>query len=501
MAADRVRVQLELAAKEARAEARALADQLKKTGDAVDDVESAGKRMARALESSADDMVAEIDATRRAVDALDRALGDVDINTADVVSDLKRVGLTAEDIEADAEDLAAALKRVDDVKLHAANAGFDDLDQALGRVDSNGRASSAAIGGIGNAISELPGIGSLGPVAESMGQLAESALEGGENVGKIAMAAGGLAAVGVAMGIISSAMQSMADTDAFNEEQIASFSELVKETRDGLAAINEHFKEAEEIAGRAGGMGPFFEKTKDITGQLIDAGVSYDEFITGVEQGGAKLDVVTGKLEAQRAEMREAATQAQRNGERTDEYERAISDLDNAIEISRETHRNYGSAMSEQDRWNKWTKDSTIAKTEAVGALDAQLRAVPGLTIAEVDADTSKASSKLDDLIGKLRAIGSNATVASVVAATRFRQYATGGRNITEPFIAGENGREIVAPSGPVDVTPAGKTAALLDGAGSVVNNYNVVQHFPAGVRPADVTNATRRYRRIQGPT
>lgn len=500
---DRVRVQVDLAAKEAKAEAKALAAELGKAGDAADDLESNGRKMARAMQTAADDMISEIESTRRAIDALDQALGDVDgIDTTKIVGDLKRVGLTADEIETDADELAAALRRIDDVKLSASKAGFDDIKQVLGDVDGNGRAASTAIGGIGNSISELPGIGNLGPVAESMGQLAESALEGGEQIPKIAMAAGGLALVGVSMQIIASAMSSMAETDAFNTAQVESFRDLVKETGDGLAAINDHFREAEEIAGRAGGMGPFFEKTKDITNQLIDAGVTYDEFVTGVEEGGAALEVVTDKLRAQRDAMVDARNEAQRNNDVTIEYERAISDLDNAIEISEETHRNYGDAMSEQNRWNEWTKASTIGKTEAVSALTGQLRAVPNLTVAQVDADVSKASAVLDGLIGKLRAIGANPTVASVVAAARFRQNAAGARGATEPFIAGENGRELVVPSDqPLDVITAGKTAALLTAAGAGPTNvYNVHQYFPAGVRPDDVVAAQARHRRRNGP-
>ena len=400
----KIPIDIDLNAREAQRAASELAKKIGEVDESLGEAESAGKQMARAISAQADEMISEIDATRRAVDALELALGDaVDgIDTTAVVADLKKVGLTADDIETDAKDLAEALKRAGEVRVHAADAGFTDLDQALGRTTENSRVASTAIGGIGNSISELPGIGSLGPVAESMGMLAENALEGEANLKSVVVAGGGLAALGITMGVISKAMSSMAETKAFNSKQVESFRDAIKEVGAGIGAVNEYFQQAEKITGWAGGMGPFFEKTKDITDQLIDAGVSYEEWIAGVEAGGPALDLVTGKLEAQRAKMVDARNEAQRNGEATVGYERAISDLGNAIEIASEVHDNYGKAVEDNTRRTEWMseaskaatqteEEATAARERAIETADKQRESIQGV----IDATLALGDSSL----------------------------------------------------------------------------------------------------------
>jgi hypothetical protein len=379
--------------------------------DALEEAESAGKTLARAIERSADDMIAEIDATRRAVDALELALDDVDVDPQAVVGDLKRMGLTAQEIEVDADELAAALKRIDEVKVSADRAGFSDLNKVMGETERTGRASSVAIGGIGGSISELPGIGNLGAIAESMGQLAEGALEGEINSKQLVGTLGVLGGTAAAMWVVSKAMQSIADTKAFNDEQVESFREAVKETADGLSAVNEMLTETEAITGRAGGIGPLFEGTKDITKDLIAAGVAYDEWVSAIEDGGPALDAVNTKLRDQRDAMVAARDEALRTGETTTGYERAISDLDNAIEIATETRANYSKATEENSQWDEWAAESTLKNAEATEQLaekatDARER-IEELTKSMVDAtgDTyslEKAELELADAAARL---------------------------------------------------------------------------------------------------
>jgi hypothetical protein len=383
--------------------------------------------MARALERATDDAIDELEATRRAVDALDRSLGDVDMDPAALVADLKRAGLTAQDVEADADALAAALKRAGDVKITAKKLGFDDVDQALGRTTERSRVASTAIGGIGNSISELPGIGSLGPVAESMGMLAENALEGEANLKGLVIAGGGLAALGLTMGAISKAMQSMADTDAFNTEQVESFRDAINETNAELSAVNEHFREAQEIAGRAGGLGPFFEKTKEITAQLIDAGVSYDEWVDAVETGGPALDAVTEKMRAYRDSLKEQRDEANNSLQPTADLERAISEIDNAIEIAGETADNFTKALQENTRNQQWMAASTRLTGEELDALVEKLNSVSGDYEGRITIDTVAANASLRELIANLDAAGIKASQLSILSANRFNT----GANVT----------------------------------------------------------------------
>ena len=151
------KIQIELDHRDAKKKLKDLTKEIGSTEDALEDAGSAGKEMAQAMQRAADDIITEIEDTKRAVDALERALGpDFDADTRDVVADLKAIGLTAEDIETDADELAAAIRRIDDVKVSAEKAGFKDLNQVMGETRDTGKASSAAIGGIGGSISSYP---------------------------------------------------------------------------------------------------------------------------------------------------------------------------------------------------------------------------------------------------------------------------------------------------------------------------------------------------------
>jgi methyl-accepting chemotaxis protein len=454
MTKKRVEIELDIADRDAQRQIKDINKELGRTEDAFADAESAGKQMARVIDRTASDMITELDDTKRAVDALERALGDLEADPTALVADLKRVGLTAQDIEDDAEELAAALRRAGDVKIKAKELGFDDVDQALGRTTDNSRVASTAIGGIGNSISELPGIGSLGPVAESMGMLAENALEGEANLKGLVVAGAGLAALGGTMAIIEAAMSSMADTKAFHTEQVESFRDAINETAEGLSAVNEHFREAQEIAGRAGGLGSFFEKTKEITDQLIDAGVSYDEWVDGVEQGGEALDSVTKKLTDHRDGLVDARNEALRNGDATIDLERGISDMNNAVEIARETYNDFSTALNSATRTNEWMAQSTRRTTAEVEELAEKLAGISGEHDGRITFDTLAANSALDELINKLDSAGIKASQLSIVAANRFNTgagvtvIAPAGTDINQ--LARQNFRRTGTPAGAV---------------------------------------------------
>jgi hypothetical protein len=380
MATKPIKIELDLNDRDATKKIKDLTKELGNTEEALGEVESAGKTMARAIQTAADDMIDEIDRTKRAVDAMELALEGVDMDPQQVVGDLKRIGLTAEEIELDAEELATALKSIDDVQISADKAGFTDLNKVMGETRDTGKASSAAIGSIGGSISELPGIEGLGPIAEGIGQLAEGALEGEVNVKQLAGALGVMGGTAAAMWVVSKAMQSIADTKAFNEAQAESFRDAIKEVGEGVQAVNEVLEETDEIVGRAGGTFGVFEKEIDIAPTLRDAAVSYDEWLAAVADGGPALDVVIGKLVAHRDAMEEARNQAQRNNETTVGYEQAISEANNAIDIAKDTHKNYSGELANTAEHEEWKAESTLRSKEATeAALEATDRSIEAL--------------------------------------------------------------------------------------------------------------------------
>lgn len=262
--------------------------------DAADDIESAGEQMARALEDSAQKMVREIDETAAAVEAMDAALkaAGSDMNAQDAVADLKKLGLTANEIEADAERLEQGLRAVGDVKVHAQNRGFDDLDKALGSTDTNARAASTAIGGIGNTVSELPGVGALGPMAESMGQLAEGALEGEINVGSLVATAGGLAAVAFVAQNVSKHFEKLAAIKAWKKDEVDDYTDALEGAETTLDGVIEKLRSAGAVEFN------LFGGATDINADLAELGMTVEDFAALVEGGKPKIDAWREAMDA-----------------------------------------------------------------------------------------------------------------------------------------------------------------------------------------------------------
>jgi len=397
-------VEIDLKANSAAAvrELKRLEKAAKDTDDAVDGIETAGKTMARALERATDDAIDELEATRRAVDALDQALGDVDMDPNALVADLKRAGLTAQDVEADADDLAAALKRAGDVKIKAKALGFTDLDQALGRTTDNSRTASTAIGGIGNSISELPGVGSLGPVAESMGMLAENALEGEANVKGLVLAGGGLAALGLAVKFVQGHFEELAAIKAWETEQVETFTESILEAGEAVDALVESYRNAGmvEVSTALNGV-------KDITSELARANITVDEWTAAVQGGKNEADELGRRLDA-------AGLSGSQVVDVWTGLIAAQEDYDEATRKAADRTRVFG--------------DETVNAARDARLLANELNNTAGDYLVSISADTRAANKSLDDLMTKLEAIGARASAASIVAANRFN---TGAPNIT----------------------------------------------------------------------
>ena len=69
-----VQIKLDLETREAQRNLKKLAQETKELDGDLEDTKSAGEAMADAIAASAEEMSNEIDATKRAVDALDKAM-------------------------------------------------------------------------------------------------------------------------------------------------------------------------------------------------------------------------------------------------------------------------------------------------------------------------------------------------------------------------------------------------------------------------------------------
>lgn len=281
MVSKKVQIELDLDARQAQKDLKKLAKDTSALGEELEDVETAGEAMARAITTRADEMKAEIDATARAVEAMAGHLDDVDMDPRDAVAGLKKLGLSAEDVEADAEQLAQALREAADVKVHAAEAGFDDLNQAIGDVDgSTGKAGDTMSGFIGGTVGELPLISeAMGPVGEGLGQLVEGAAAGELKMKDLALAGGAMAGVAVAVQGINGHFEKMAAIDAFNTQQVEDYVDALTDADTELDGIVDKLRQAEGVQINV------FGDELDVTESIVQAGLDLEQFAELVEQG------------------------------------------------------------------------------------------------------------------------------------------------------------------------------------------------------------------------
>jgi hypothetical protein len=288
MARSSIEIALDLQDRDAQRKLKDLSKSTQDLDEDFGDAESAGERMARAIEQSAADMITEIDDTKRAVDRMDAALEGTDLDAKSVVADLKRIGLTADDIEQDADQLAAALRRAGDVQMHASKQGFDDVGQAVGHVrDETDRAKGAMTGFAGGVVGEMPGVANaLGPVGEGLGQLAEGALEGEIGFKHLALAGGAMAGVAIVMNQVAKASEAAAAVEAFRVDEVEDYVDALGEADTTLEGIVSKLRDAETVEL----VDIFSGDSKDITADLAALGLTVDEFAALVEGGAPKIE-------------------------------------------------------------------------------------------------------------------------------------------------------------------------------------------------------------------
>lgn len=412
MAKNQVKISLDIDKRQAQRALKDVAAATKDVEDGLEDAESAGKTMARVLKASAADMEAEIDDTKRAVDILEQALGDVgDVDVREVVADLKQIGLTADDIEQDADELAAAIKDVNRVKLHAVEAGFDDVGQAVGRVrEDQNRARDATNSFVGNAVAEMPIVAeSFGPASEAVSQLTEGLVGGEIGFKDLVKAAGPMVGIGVLIAGIAAAMSSMAETKAFNKEQVEGFKDAITEAEDAAEGVLEQLKESRDIEFRSDRFGGIFggllQETADADEAMARLGITVEEFAAGISGTGEDLERFKERVNM--------TTIMDENANGVIDYDATLSSHRDVIKAAEQAHENYKDAVFEagvedavfgeivdetaraQERREQATEAVTEAHEEATEAVEEEIEALQAL--AEEIADNADEAYNLEE--------------------------------------------------------------------------------------------------------
>jgi hypothetical protein len=261
--------------------------------DAFDKIESSSKSAVDGVATKLQELYEDTKAAEVAAEQLSQALGPELAGRTDldgVISELKRMGLTAEDVTNNADQLAAKLRQLDEGNV-GGKLG-QSLNTARGQTeklsDSARGAHSALANMIGNTAQDLGAFtGIAGSSGVALGQMAEYASDAtlaGEGLGSslrsMATVAGPIAGISLLVGLISKELQ----RDAAAAEQAKARSEAYfKAMEDGhsvLAALRQELEQTGQLK---------FEGLGDIAPALARMNVSVEEFSRLAEGPPEKL--------------------------------------------------------------------------------------------------------------------------------------------------------------------------------------------------------------------
>lgn len=297
MPSNRLRYEVDVNARDGISELKKLGQAGKDAGQDIEqgmgDAESAGKQAAKALVQAAQDIATELKADKEAADALARALGPEMAAKTDmtaVVTELKSVGLTSDQIKLDADELGLAIKQIDDIKLQSVDGEIKNVGEGLTNVHGNADQSRSVLANMaGNAAQDLGQLGGVvGTLGVGIGQLAEYAVDGNIKLSNLAGVAGPMAGLAAATLAVQYVMEGIAKADAFRKEQVDQYREAVDAVGEGTGAVLEKLQGIGEFqfAADSGILG-FGTSISDITGILDKYGITVEELapvISGTEE-------------------------------------------------------------------------------------------------------------------------------------------------------------------------------------------------------------------------
>lgn len=170
---------------------------------AFDSTGDAGKKMAELIGKNADRLEKELEQTRKIAERLGQALGPElaarmgQGKVDDYARQMAKAGLSVEQVDDAAEDLARQLERLE----VAAEQSGRRLQSGMADVrDETNRAADATKNFAGNAVGDFASMtAGIGPLGEAVGQLTERMLDGGVSLKNFASAGLGIGAIGIAM--------------------------------------------------------------------------------------------------------------------------------------------------------------------------------------------------------------------------------------------------------------------------------------------------------------
>lgn len=362
----------------------------------LDDTESAGKRVATAMRQLAGDAERDFADARDAADKLARALGDETVAEIEAagrsvdgyIQDLRRMGLSYDDVRADVDELALSIRQVETTRssIETLKAPLKDVDTDLRTVrDSADQSRSVLANMVGNSVQDLGALGGVaGTAGMAIGQMAEYAADGNlklagfaKVIGPMALIAAGVAGVSWVLGKLredtekaQAAFEGMLEVNkALRDGQFEDAATNLQEAWGGtIAELESYGFTTEEVIGHLTGQ-------KDITEDL-NATVMRHKRMLGddlVMQMAYQKQVekLAENVDLAKTAFRESGEELDLTTQRTEAITEALIDLDKdgtpALEDNRAAVQEWHDEMR---RAEQRTKDLEDAYKKLTGQLD-----------------------------------------------------------------------------------------------------------------------------------
>ena len=461
----------------------------KALGDGLADGASTGTKAIAALGAQLDRLESEVKGTASAVQAIGAQMGDGfdSVRVEALVGDLRKMGVEFEEIEAQAKEFADVIERADGIKLDAVNSGLQNVGTSLDKVhDSADQSRSVMANLAGNAAQDLGAVaGVAGTLGVGLGQLAEYAAEGNIKMSELGKVAGPMAGLAAATFLVQQYMSGIAAVDAFNKDQVDSFTKAMREGSAAAAAIQAAIIETGQIQfSDESGIFGMSAKTGDLMKDLDELGLTYGQFMQlvtvqsthGEDAMGRLLDsmlgLAPGELMAGDAlkDLFDAVKQYSGNiddaREATDLFNDIMSVTPEALNDSLLALRaQEAAAAATGGHWEvltNWMREGGAATDESTAAMEALTEAT-GLTVDEI---LRMVDSKLDATM-KANAESAEAT------AEAFERTRTAAADLDRTMSGAEFGAAGIAAAG--DALDEWFASTPLGGGGGVqvIRDYN----------------------------
>lgn len=258
-----------------------------------DQAKTASQQALEALSGKLDQVEADAKGAASAVAAIKAHLT-VDVDDAKVagfVSDLKsKMGVAFDDVEQDAREFAAVLERGVDMsktvnEIHGVGTA---LDTTRGSADQSRSVFANMVGNTTQDLGELGGV--AGTLGVGIGQLGEYAADGTISLKGLAGMAGPMALLAAAGAGVQAVMKNIAETKAFNVDQVKAFADAFAELGDSSSALATSLDgvfnarvDNDSLWGQLTGA----QKTQDLATNLAEVGVTLSDIDRIIRSGAS----------------------------------------------------------------------------------------------------------------------------------------------------------------------------------------------------------------------